>query len=186
MFIAGFPWHVRLNNMNPLDTHDIPRFKSFAIEGSQAVAAGLQFSFPGIPVVWAGDEFGLDGWNGENSRTPLPWNDERPSDKSMIEVYANLAKLRRENPALVDGGMRWIIAEDEAIAYVREHKKQNVLVLATRGKAKGLKLSSAALPGLAQAELIYGDAKLEVGKKNAHLTAGKLSFSVWRLPPAKH
>ena len=186
MFIAGFPWHVRLNNMNPLDTHDIPRFKTFAIEGAQKVAAGLQFSFPGIPVIWAGDEFGLDGFNGETSRTPIPWNDERPTDRSMIEVYANLAKLRRENPALVDGGMRWLVADDEAIVYVREHKKHTILVLATRKKIKDLKLSSEAVSDFANAELIYGDAVLNVGKKNAHLTAGKLSFSVWRLPASKH
>ncbi len=186
MFIAGFPWHVRLNNMNPLDTHDIPRFKTFAIDGAQRVAAGLQFTFPGIPVIWAGDEFGLDGWNGENSRTPLPWNDERPSDRSMIEVYANLARLRRENPALVDGSMRWLAAKDEAIVYVREHKKQTLLILATRGKIKDLKLSADSVSGLAAAEQVYGDAVLTVGKKSAHLSAGKLSFSVWRLPAAKH
>jgi alpha-glucosidase len=184
MFIAGFPWHVRLNNMNPLDTHDIPRFKTFAIDGSQKVAAGLQFSFPGIPVIWAGDEFGLDGWNGENSRTPLPWNDERPSDRSMIEVYAALAKLRHENPALIDGSMRWLAADDEAIVFTREHKKQTVLVLATRGKVKELTISADALANLADAQLVYGDATLKVGKKKAHLTAGKLSFAVWRLPAA--
>ena len=53
-FAAGFPWHVRLHNMNPLDTHDIPRFKTFAIKGAQRVAAGMQFTFPGMPVIWAG------------------------------------------------------------------------------------------------------------------------------------
>ena len=186
MFIAGFPWHVRLNNMNPLDTHDIPRFKTFAIEGAQHVAAGLQFSFPGIPVIWAGDEFGLDGWNGENSRTPIPWNDERPSDRQMIEVYAALAKLRRENPALVDGGMRWLAATDEAIIFVREHKKQSVLVMATRGKVKDLTISASAVAGLAQAERIYGTGSIKLGKKNAHFSSGKLSFTAWRLPAAKH
>jgi alpha-glucosidase len=186
MFIAGFPWHVRLNNMNPLDTHDIPRFKTFAIAGAQKVAVGLQFSFPGIPVIWAGDEFGLDGWNGESSRTPLPWNDERPSDRSMIEVYAQLAKLRRENPALVEGGMRWLAAEDEAILFVREHKKQNILVFATRGKIKELSISAEAIEGLSDAVLVFGDAELKVGKRNAHLAAGKLSFTVWRLPATKH
>ncbi|MFM1785812.1 MAG: hypothetical protein RLZZ108_836, partial [Actinomycetota bacterium] len=53
-FIAAFPWHVRLHNMNPLDTHDIPRFKSFTIKGAQKIGAAMQFTFPGIPVIWAG------------------------------------------------------------------------------------------------------------------------------------
>ena len=32
---------------------------------------------PGHPHDLSGDEFGLDGWNGESSRTPMPWNLER-------------------------------------------------------------------------------------------------------------
>jgi alpha-glucosidase len=183
-FIAAFPWHVRLHNMNPLDTHDIPRFKTFAVEGAQKVAAGLQFSFPGIPVIWAGDEFGLDGFNGEASRTPLPWNDERPSDKHMIDVYSALADLRRENSALVDGSMRFLYASDEALVFVRENKKQSILVCATRGKDASIELPLFGLTAPGEAELIYGKSKLVIGKKKVKIEAGKLSFAVWRLPAA--
>jgi alpha-glucosidase len=94
--------------------------------------------------------------------------------------------LRRENPALVDGSMRWLAAEDEAILFVREHKKQNIMVLATRGKVKELSISAEAVARLSEARLIYGGAELKVGKRSAHLTAGKLSFTVWRLPATKH
>jgi len=181
-FIAGFPWHVRLHNMNPLDTHDIPRFKTFAIDGAQKVAAGLQFSFPGIPVIWAGDEFGLDGWNGEASRTPLPWNNERPSDQSMIEVYSKLAALRKANSALVDGSLRFVAATPEAILFVRQNQKQSVLVLATRGKVSDLEISIDGVPGIANAKLVHGKAELKAGKKNAKISAGKLTFAVWHLP----
>ena len=181
-FIAGFPWHVRLNNMNPLDTHDIPRFKTFAIDGAQRVAAGLQFTFPGIPVIWAGDEFGLDGWNGEASRTPLPWNNERPSDRTMIEVYSALAKLRKTYPALVDGSIRFVGAADEGVAFVRENAKQRVLVFATRGKVKDFELPTEGIPGAQQAKLIYGNGKLNASKKKAVLSAPKLGFAVWHLP----
>jgi len=181
-FIAGFPWHVRQHNMNPLDTHDIPRFKTFAIDGAQKVAAGLQFSFPGIPVIWAGDEFGLDGWNGESSRTPLPWNNERESDQSMIEVYSQLAALRKSNSALVDGSLRFVAATDEAVAFVRQNQKQSILVLATRGKVADLEIPIDGIPGASGAYLIYGDANLKLGKKKAKFSAGKLTFAVWHLP----
>ncbi len=184
-FINGFPWHVRLHNMNPLDTHDIPRFKTFAIKGAQKVAAGMQFTFPGIPVIWAGDEFGLDGWNGENSRTPLPWNNERPNDPSLIDVYAGLSALRKANPALVDGSMRFLYASAEAVLFVREHKKQSVLVLATRGKDQEIKIAKDAVFGLDQAVNIYGGAAIKIGNKNAKFVGEKLSFNVWRLPATK-
>ena len=181
-FIAGFPWHVRLHNMNPLDTHDIPRFRTFALDGAQKVAAGLQFTFPGIPVIWAGDEFGLDGSNGENSRTPLPWNGERPSDQSMIEVYANLADLRKKNIALVEGSMRFILASEEAVMFVREHKKQTLLVLATRDAVKDVDFDIEAVTGIASAEIIYGSAKIRCTTKLAKVSSPKLSLTVWRLP----
>ena len=181
-FAAGFPWHVRLNNMNPLDTHDIPRFKTFTIKGAQPVGAGMQFTFPGIPVIWAGDEFGLDGVNGENSRTPLPWNNERTHDTKMIGVYAALAKLRAENSALVDGGLRFIYASDEVVVYARENTKQTLLMVAARGKDKKISFAADAIVGLEGAERIYGNAKLKFDKKSAYISAEKVSFSVFRLP----
>jgi len=181
-FAAAFPWHVRLNNMNALNTHDTPRFKSYTLDGAQRVAAGMQFTFPGIPVVWAGDEFGLDGFNGENSRTPIPWNDERPSDRAMIEVYASLAALRKKHSALVDGSLRFVYADDETMVFTRQNKKETMVVLATRGKAKGVQIAKDAVPGLENAKLVLGEANLKVGKKAAEFGAKKMTFAVWHLP----
>jgi len=181
-FAAGFPWHVRLNNMNALNTHDTPRFKSYSKKGAQLVAAGMQFTFPGIPVIWAGDEFGLEGFNGEKSRTPIPWNDERPSDKVMLEVYAGLAALRKKHKALVDGALRFVYADEDAMVYARESAKETMVVLATRAKAKKLEIASDAIPGLDRAALVYGKAELSAGKKTATFSAGKMEFAVWHLP----
>ena len=183
-FAAAFPWHVRENNMNALNTHDTPRFKSYTQAGAQKVAAGMQFTFPGIPVVWAGDEFGLDGFNGEKSRTPIPWNDERPSDRAMIEVYAQLAALRKKHSALVNGSLRFVYADAETLVFSRENKKENLIVVATRGKAKGIAIPTAGIPGIQNATLVYGDAELKVGKKNVKISAHKMSFAVFHLPAA--
>jgi alpha-glucosidase len=184
-FVAAFPWHVRLHNMNPLDTHDIPRFKTFAIAGAQKVAAAMQFTFPGIPVIWAGDEFGLDGFNGENSRTPLPWNNERKHDTAMLPIYQQLAKVRRENSALNEGSMRFIYASAEAIVFVREDKKQTIVVSVTRGEDKNILLPKDAVPGLAKAENIFGGGEIKVSGSNLHLPGGKLAANIWRLRATK-
>jgi alpha-glucosidase len=183
-FAAAFPWHVRVNNMNALNTHDTPRFKSYTQAGAQKVAAGMQFTFPGIPVVWAGDEFGLDGFNGEKSRTPIPWNGERPTDQSMIEVYSQLAALRKKHSALVDGSLRFVYADKETMVFSRENKKENLLVVATRGKAKDVEIPTSGITGLEDAKLVYGEAELKVGKKNTKISAHKMSFAVFHLPAA--
>jgi alpha-glucosidase len=181
-FIAGFPWHVRLHNMNPLDTHDIPRFKTYAIEGAQKIAAGLQFTFPGIPVIWAGDEFGLDGFNGESSRTPIPWNNERPHDTTMIETYAALTKIRRSNSALNDGSMRFLYASDEALVFVRENGKQSILVAATRGADNKIVLPRDVVANLGKAENLFGGGKLTLTGTTVKVPGQKLSLNIWRLP----
>ena len=180
-FAAGFPWHVRLNNMNTLDTHDTPRFRSHTLPGAQRVAAGIQFTFPGIPMIWAGDEFGLDSFNGENSRTPLPWKNERPTDKSMIGVYSALAKIRRENTALTEGGLRFLFTSENAVVYVREHKKQNILVCAARGRDSRISLPIDCIEGLAEAENIYGGGKIKFRGNKVMLPSESMTVNVWRL-----
>jgi alpha-glucosidase len=180
-FAAAFPWHVRLHNMNPLDTHDIPRFKTFAISGAQKVAAGMQFTFPGMPVIWAGDEFGLDGGNGEESRTPIPWNDERPNDKSMLEVYKALAKIRKTNSALHDGSMRFVYVSAELIAYVRENKKQSILVVVSRGEDPRATIPLDAVAGIRGARNLFGAGKLKVIGKEVLLPNEPLCVNIWAL-----
>ncbi|MEY3473190.1 MAG: hypothetical protein RLY22_693 [Actinomycetota bacterium] len=180
-FIAAFPWHVRLHNMNPLDTHDIPRFKTFTIKGAQKVAAAMQFTFPGIPVIWAGDEFGLDGFNGENSRTPMPWNNERKHDKSMLPIYQQLTRLRKENSALNAGSMRFIYASAEAVVYVREDSKQSIVVCVTRGKDENILIPKDAVPNLAKATNVFGGGEIVAQGSMLKLPASALSANIWSL-----
>ncbi|MEC5152009.1 alpha-amylase family glycosyl hydrolase [Cryobacterium sp. GrIS_2_6] len=71
-FTAGFPWRTRLATRNALDSHDTPRFRTDALDRTVPVALGLSVTLPGIPVAFAGDEFGLTGDDGEHSRTPMP------------------------------------------------------------------------------------------------------------------
>lgn len=184
-FIAGFPWHVRQNNMNALDTHDIPRFRTVSVLGGQTVGAGLQFTMPGIPVIFAGDEFGLDGNNGENSRTPIPWNNERPNDRSMIDVYSQLAKIRRENKVLVDGSIRWLYASDEAVVFAREDFSATVLVCATRFEDPNIKIPMDAITDTDRAVNLFGGGELRVIGSSVFLPGKALSINIWRLPAPK-
>lgn len=184
-FAAAFPWHVRQNNMNALDTHDIPRFRTVSVLGGQIVGAGLQFTMPGIPVIFAGDEFGLEGTNGENSRTPIPWNDERPNDRSMIEVYSQLSKIRRENKVLVEGAIRWLYASDEAVVFAREDKSATILVSATRFEDPNIKIPMDAITDTDRAVNLFGGGELRVIGSSVFLPGKPLSVNIWRLPAPK-
>jgi alpha-glucosidase len=131
LFAAGFPWRVRLHNMNALDTHDTPRFLTHAQPGTVPVALGLSMTMPGLPVVFAGDELGLVGDDGEESRTPIPW-DRVDAAASTIALYSTLIHLRREHEVLSTGGVRWLHASDDVLVYVRESAAECVLLVAAR------------------------------------------------------
>jgi alpha-glucosidase len=180
-FGGVFPWQLRMHNLNALDTHDTGRFKTFTLPGAQRLAVGMQFTFPGIPMVFAGDEFGLDGWNGESSRTPIPWNGERASDPSLIEWYAALAELRRRHPALVSGSFRWVYASTEALAFLRETSRERLLVLASRGRDAEFAIDKSAVEGVSSAKNLFGGAELKIGGKRLRYKTGELDFQVWQL-----
>jgi alpha-glucosidase len=181
-FAGTFPWHVRMHNLNALDTHDTGRFRTFTIPGSQRVASTLQFTLPGIPMLFAGDEFGLDGTTGEDSRTPIPWNGERKSDSSLIPFYTQLAQLRKKHRALVDGSVRFIYASKEAVMFTRENKTETILVCVSRKQDKKIELPKHVVAFPERAENLLGGGKLKVSSGKFTYEAKPLDAQIWRLP----
>ncbi len=183
-FTAAFPWRSRLATMNALDTHDTPRFGGGALPGAVPVALGLSVTVPGIPVVWAGDEFGLVGEDGETSRTPMPWSDLAGD---TLAAYRAVLALRRAHPVLSDGGFRWVHVGDDAIAFIRESAAESVLVLATRA-ADRIRLPLGVVLGAEESRLLHGPAVLtahpsiDEADGFLELDAPGISFTAWSLP----
>ena len=173
-FAAGFPWRVLTRTMNALDTHDIPRFVDGARPGTVPVAVGLAMTMPGIPAIWQGDEFGLTGVDGEDSRTPLPWAEAGAASDRMA-LYRHLAGLRAEHPALTAGGMRWLHASAELIAFARESAGEVLVVVAARSTAT-------ADLGLAASGLIVAEGSITVA--GGIVSTDGAAFGIWSLGPA--
>ena len=180
-FTAGIPWRVRLGNMQPLDTHDTARFATNAAPGAIPVAVGLSLTMPGLPVVFAGDEFGLTGADGEESRTPMPWGTEaEPGVAERIALYRDLIALRRDHPALQTGGFRWVHVDDDALVYLRETPGERVLVALARALWDGVTLHPA-LVGPGGAERLHGSLDLSRHDGGARLAGDGPAVGVWRL-----
>ncbi|MET0954901.1 MAG: glycoside hydrolase family 13 protein [Cryobacterium sp.] len=183
-FTAGFPWRTRLGTMNALDTHDTARFRTSAAADTVPVAVGLSMTLPGIPVVFAGDEFGLIGVDGEHSRTPMPWPSAvEPEVAATIDLYASLIGLRTDHEALSTGGMRWLHVGEDTLVFVRETAHESVLVLAARAAAD-VTLPAATLPSDVIGELpaAVGTAVLTASGTELRLVASGASFTAWVLP----
>lgn len=179
-FRAGVPWQSVLHSWPLLDSHDSARFRTVA--GSrerQLVGIGLQMTTPGVPMVFAGDELGLEGGWGEDARRTMPWGRPETWDTSLLEEYRRLIALRRSEDALARGGIRYAFTGSDAIAYLRETPHDRLLCLASRSAHSPVRLPLAAL-GCSALETLYGeDAPVVDG--SAVLPADGPAFHVWRL-----
>lgn len=182
-FTSQLPWRVQRGTMAALDTHDTARFATYASPGAVPVAVGLSMTLPGIPVVYAGDEFALEGLDGEMSRTPIPWDRlAEPEVAERVALYRELIGLRRAHSVLATGGLRWLHTDDDALVFVREGDAESVLVLATRGDADVM-LPAPLVTGGADAALLFGDASLTSSEDGAvRVQASGPAFAAWSLP----
>jgi alpha-glucosidase len=133
-FNASVPWRSVTASMVLLDSHDTARFRT-VVNGdvaSHLSAMTMVLTYPGVPSIFAGDEIGLEGAWGEDGRRTINWDDRSGWDHQFMGEVKSLICVRKNNDALINGGLRWIATESDYIAYLRESKKQSVLVLVSR------------------------------------------------------
>ncbi len=170
-FRAGVPWESVIHSWNLLDSHDTARFRTIAgTSGRHLVGLGLQMTLPGVPMLFAGDELGLEGAWGEDARRTMPWDAEESWDRAFLEDVRTLTALRRSNSALAHGGIRYVHVSADAIAFVRETRGEQLLVLASRAPHEPVTTPFRSL------ETLFGDDAL-----NGILPAAGPAFHIWRI-----
>jgi alpha-glucosidase len=167
-FRAGVPWQFALHSWSILDSHDTARFRTVA--GSmerQLVGVGLQLTLPGVPMLFAGDELGMEGEWGEDARRPIQWDEPL---SPLFEQYRRLIALRRSSDALPRGSLRYAYVDEDVIAYTRETRTERLLCLASRAAHEPVRLP------LRAEDTLYGQAP-----EDDRFPADGPSFHVWRV-----
>ncbi len=178
---AGVPWRSVNASMTLLDSHDTARFSTVARSPQhQGVGVGLLLTMPGVPMVFAGDEVGVGGTTSDAGRQPFPW-DESMWDHGLLATYRELIALRRGVDALRRGGMRYVGAGDDAVAFVRETADEAVLVHASRGSHTPLRIGRGDLGMTGAAERLFGDGVLTIDGDAVVLPGAGPAFNVWRI-----
>ena len=93
------------------------------------LASVLQFTLPGIPSIFYGDEAGLQGFDDPINRRPYPWGSE---DKEILTHYKKLGRIRRENRAVFSGGFN-MRDENGLVAYERAGGDDEILIAVNAG-----------------------------------------------------
>jgi alpha-glucosidase len=178
-FGAGVPWRSHLHSWLLLDSHDTARFRTIAgSRARQLVGVGLQMTAPGVPMVFAGAEIGLEGAWGEDARRTMPWDRPETWDTEVHEAYRRLIALRRTSAALARGGLRYAHVSSDAIAYLRESPGETLLCLAARAVHPEVRLSRARLGS--QLETLHGD-EARIDGDDVVLPSHGPAFHVWRI-----
>jgi len=180
LFRAGVPWPTVLHSWTLLSSHDTPRFATVVpSRDHRLVGIGVQMTTPGVPMLFAGDEIGIEGAWGEDGRRTIPWDHPDRWDGSLLAEYRRLIELRRSSPALARGGIRYAFAGADAVAYLRESTEERLLCLAARSGHEAIRLSLHELGASATETLYGGDAEVRDGELT--LPADGPAFHVWRL-----
>ncbi len=130
-------------------------------------------------MIFAGDEIGQQGVNGEDSRRPMPWHRRQDWDEVTWARYRALVALRHASRALRHGGLRWAHVDDDVLCFLRETADERVLVSARRASGSPLRVAGVCASA---AENMYGGATVPCGEDGSvQLPADGPTIQIWRL-----
>ncbi len=92
-------------------------------------ATVLQYTLPGFPSIYYGDEAGVQGGGDPFNRSFFPWGSE---DREITEWYRKLGKVRNSLKCLKDGVFKPYSAMLSCVAYMRECENEKIMVIANR------------------------------------------------------
>ena len=111
-----------------LDNHDVERIASMLTNPAHLRPAyGLLFGMPGVPAVYYGSEWGIQGKKSEGDAALRPAL-EIPRKNELTDWVAALAAARQKSEALRYGNYRNLLLTNAQIIFERAVEKERVLV----------------------------------------------------------
>jgi len=100
----------------------------------------------------------------------MPWDRSR-WDEDLRAFYQMLIRLRRTSPALIAGGFQVLLVEENTLAYLRDSKQEQIIVVGNRGPgtrpAGPLPVAHGAIPDGAEFTELFSGGRVTV--MNGHL-----------------
>lgn len=131
------------------------------------LASVLQFTLPGVPSIYYGDEAGMQGYGDPFCRAGYPWGRE---NTELLEFYKALGKARRNCKAFVSGSFVPVYSDNNLVCFIRENEKAKAFIAVNRSEeTREIELPNEFL----NAKILIGD-----GIENGKLKLSPFSFSV--------
>ena len=111
-----------------VDNHDVTRLASILSDKRHLNAAyALIFAKPGIPCVYYGSEWGVEGRKEDGDASLRPCI-EKPEANELTEFIKKLAEIRKDNKALAYGGYKNIVLTNLQLVFERYLEGETVYV----------------------------------------------------------
>lgn len=128
-----------------LSSHDV-RGGLDQLEGDKdlfRLAALLQLTTAGLPMIYYGEEVGRPGGDWPDNRSDMPWGDRdilpgkgKPRDEALLADYRKLIAIRKAHPALSRGSHTTVSTDGDLLVFSRKMENgDEVLIAVNRGDA---------------------------------------------------
>jgi glycosidase len=127
----GYSHAGAVRSWNMLSSHDTPRLRWTIHDLAQRrLAVIAQFTLPGVPFVYYGEEIGMDGGHDPDCRRPMIW-DEKRWDEETLKFYKRIIEIRQAHPALRRGKLTVLgqKLDGDALVFLRHTDKINETAL---------------------------------------------------------
>lgn len=169
--------------MNLLDSHDVERVASMVVNPDllydhggnpaqtktfdvrkpnanerliQKLIVGMQFTLPGAPHIYYGDEVGMWGGDDPDCRKPMVWKEfkydtetthpfgiQRPADEvkfndDLFKWYKKIISIRNQNEVLSLGSVNFNYIDDQnkILGFTREYNEKKIFILLNNNAEK--------------------------------------------------
>lgn len=177
--LAAYPAFAREYNACMLDCHDTPRFWSLCRNSLSRLRCALTFLmlWPGIDLVYYGDETGLEGGNDPDCRRTMPWG---TCNAEMSQLYATYIRLRKK---LRNGAVLVETAYLPVVALRAEYPDRTAWALINMGEPARVAVSL----GDGKYEVLFdpGSAKIWREYKNLNIKLERQGCAVFQITGTK-
>ncbi|SKA87991.1 Glycosidase [Caloramator quimbayensis] len=125
------------NQINLAGSHDTERISTLCGKNTKKINLffALLFLLPGIPLIYYGDEIGMEGSNDPYCRGGMEWDKEK-WNYEILNNIKKLIKLRKEHIELRRGKLKFVSSKDRMICFERCYENSIIKVFVNFGFQK--------------------------------------------------
>ncbi|BCZ49192.1 alpha-amylase [Clostridium gelidum] len=124
----NYPRESFYGNINVIGTNDTERILT-VLDGNielLRLIVVIQFTLPGVPLIYYGDETALKGGKEPDNRKSYPWGKE---DKDLSDFYDKIVNIRNNENGLKKGDLIIHETDPEVFVFERNYENEKVIIL---------------------------------------------------------